>query len=110
MTATAHAYLDLPADDRFEARIPSVLKRHAEAVASSRGESLSEYVLKVLAEKVASDIFATQELRLTPTEQVELVRILAAPSVLTEALERSMAEADAIWGTPASAPIGPDAA
>jgi len=29
----ARAYLDLTADERFESRIPGVLKRHAETVA-----------------------------------------------------------------------------
>ena len=100
MTATAQAYLELPADDRFETRLPAVLKRHAEAVARSKGETLSEYVLEVLAEQVATDIVATQEWRLTPTEQVELLRILAVPTVVTPAFERAMAEAEALWGTP----------
>ncbi|MCX5762345.1 MAG: DUF1778 domain-containing protein [Gemmatimonadetes bacterium] len=100
MTATAQAYLELPADDRFETRLPAVLKRHAETVARSKGETLSEYVLAVLAEQVATDIVATQELRLTPTEQIELLRILAAPTVVTPALERAMAEAEALWGAP----------
>ena len=100
ITATAQAYLELPADDRFETRLPAVLKRHAETVAKSRGETLSEYVLGVLAEKVATDIVATQDLRLTPTEQVELLRILSAPAVVTPALERAMAEAETLWGAP----------
>jgi len=106
MTATAQAYLELPADDRFEARIPTVLKRHAEAVAKSKGESLSEYVLEALAEKVATDIIATQELRLTAIEQVELMRILAAPAVVTPALQRAVVEAEALWGAPGVAEAG----
>ena len=61
MTSTAQAYLALPADERFETRISTMLKRHAETVAKARGESLSEYVLELLAEKVAMDIVATQE-------------------------------------------------
>lgn len=100
MTTTARAYLDLPADDRFETRIPAVLKHHAEMVAKSKGESLSEYVLEVLAEKVATDIVATQELRLTASEQVELLRILATPVVTTQALESATAEAETLWGAP----------
>jgi len=100
MTATAQAYLELPADDRFETRLPAVLKRHAETVARSKGESLSEYVLEVLAEKVATDIIATQELRLTPIEQVELLRVLAAPAVVTQALKQAMVEAETLWGAP----------
>lgn len=103
MTATARAYLDLPADDRFETRLPAVLKRHAETVARAKGESLSEYVLEVLAEQVATDIASTQELRLTPVEQVELLRILAAPSVATPELAQATAEAAALWGDPSVA-------
>ena len=102
-TATAQAYLELPADDRFETRLPAVLKRHAETVAKSKGETLSEYVLEVLAEQVATDIVATQEWRLTPTEQVELLRILAAPAAVTPALERAMADAETLWDAPAVA-------
>jgi uncharacterized protein (DUF1778 family) len=98
MEATAQAYLDQPANERFETRIPAVLKRHAEAVARAKGESLSEYVLEVLAEQVATDIVATQELRLTPSEQAELLRILAAPAVVTPALAQAMAAAEALWG------------
>lgn len=100
MTATARAYLEQPADERFETRIPAVLKRHAETVAKSRGTSLSEYVLEVLAEKVATDIFAAQELRLTPIEQTELLRILAAPALVTPALQGAMAAAESLWGAP----------
>lgn len=100
MSSAAHAYLTMPANDRFEARIPIVLKRHAEAVAKFKGESLSQYILEVLAEKVALDIVATQELQLTPSEQVELLRTLAAPTKPTPALERAMAEAEILWGAP----------
>lgn len=106
MAATVRAYLGLPADERFETRIPAVLKRHAEAVAKSRGESLSEYVLEVLAEKVATDIVTTQELHLTPTEQAELLRILAAAATVTPALGQAMAEAEALWGSPIGASAG----
>jgi len=31
--STARTYLDQPADERFESRIPGVLKRHAQTVA-----------------------------------------------------------------------------
>ena len=73
----AQAYLDQPATDRLETRLPRLLKAHAEAVARSRGESLSEYVVELLAERVADEIVSTQEWRLTPTEQAELLRVLA---------------------------------
>ena len=84
--SAARAYLDLPADERFESRIPAVLKRHAEMVAKARGESLSEYVMEVLAERVANDILATQELQLTTTEQAALLKMLATPAVVTPQL------------------------
>jgi uncharacterized protein (DUF1778 family) len=100
MTTAAQAYLRLPADERFETRISAALKRHAEVVARARGKSLSQFVLEVLAERVASEIGATQELALTPKEQGELLRILAAQSTVTPALEQAMAAAEALWGSP----------
>lgn len=102
MSATAEAYLALPADERFEARIPSTLKRHAESIARARGESLSQYVLKVLAEQVATDLAVASDLALTPPEQVELLRVLASPPRETPALGAAIAEANALWGTPAT--------
>ncbi len=94
----AQAYLDLPADDRLETRLPKVLKRHAETVAKSRGESLSEYVVEVLAERVANEIGSTQEWRLTATEQAELLRILAAPVPTTAALQAATRRAESLFG------------
>lgn len=98
MAAKNRAYLDLPADERFEARIPAALKRHAEAVARANGESLSEYVLGIVAERVATDIVATQTLQLTPIEQVELLRLLAQPAVRTRNLRKALDQADSLWG------------
>jgi len=92
------AYLDLAADDRFETRVPSRLKRDAEAVARARGESLSQYVLRIVAERVAEDFPTTQEWHLTPSEQVNLLRVLAAPEGETEALKAARARAQAVFG------------
>lgn len=94
-SSAARAYLDRPATERFEARIPEFLKRQAETVARSKGESLSEYVLEVLAERVAEDIGATQELHLTITEQAALLQLLAAPAVVTPQLAAASARARA---------------
>ncbi len=94
----AQGYLDLPADERFEARLPQVLKRHAETVAKSRGETLSEYVLELLAERVAEDITATQEWRLTAPEQAELLRVLASPAPTTSALNAATRRAEELFG------------
>lgn len=95
---TALAYLGLPADDRLETRLPKVLKRHAETVAKAKGETLSEYVVGVLAERVADEIGSTQEWRLTATEQAELLRILAAPTPTTAALDVATRRAEELFG------------
>lgn len=97
-THAAQAYLDAPATDRFETRLPKLLKQHAEAVARTRGESLSQYVLELLAERVADEIVSTQEWRLTPTEQAELLRVLAAPAPLTPALQAATQRAAELFG------------
>lgn len=97
-THAAQAYLDLPADDRLETRLPKVLKRHAETVARARGETLSEYVVEALAERVADEIGTAQEWRLTVTEQAELLRILAAPAPTTAALEAATRRAEKLFG------------
>ena len=94
----AQAYLDLPADDRLETRLPRVLKRHAETVAKAKGETLSQYVVEVLAERVADEIGSTQEWRLTATEQAELLRILAVPSPTTDALRAATRRAEELFG------------
>ncbi len=92
------AYLELPADDRLETRLPKVLKRHAETVAKARGESLSEYVVEVLAERVANEIGSTQQWQLTAAEQSELLRILATPVPTTAALQAATRRARELFG------------
>lgn len=94
----AQAYLALPADDRLETRLPKVLKRHAEAVARAKGETLSQYVVEVLAERVADEIGSAQEWHLTDAEQAELLRILAAPAPTTKALAAAMRRAEKLFG------------
>ena len=95
----AQAYLDQPATDRLETRLPHLLKTHAEAVARARGESLSEYVVELLAERVADEIVLTQEWRLTPTEQAELLRVLAAPAPITPAFQAATQRAAELFGS-----------
>ena len=94
----AQAYLDLPADDRLETRLPKVLKRHAETVAKAKGETLSQYVVEVLAERVADEIGKAQAWHLTATEQAELLRVLAAPAPTTAALEAATRRAEKLFG------------
>ena len=94
----ARAYLDLPADERLETRLPKILKRHAETVAKARGETLSQYVVAVLAERVADEIGRAQEWRLAAAEQAELLRILAAPAPTTAALKAATRRAEKLFG------------
>lgn len=87
LSQSARAYLSLPADVRFETRMPTLLKRHAERVAMSKGESLSQYVVQVLAERVAEDFAMTIEWQLTVPEQLALLRVLSAPAAPSSALD-----------------------
>jgi uncharacterized protein (DUF1778 family) len=87
------AYLDGPQDERFETRMPGLLKRHAERIARAKGSTLSQYILAVVAERVSEDIVEAEELHLTATEQAELLRVLAAPAVMTPQLDAATARA-----------------
>lgn len=98
MTAAAWGYLSLPADERFETRLPAALKRHAEDVAKARGTTLSEFVLAILAEHVAEEIVSAQEWVLTGPEQAELLRVLARPVQSTAALDHATRQADELFG------------
>ncbi len=98
MAEATLAYLDLLADERFEARVPRRLKKDAETVAKAAGFSLSEYVLRLLAERVAEELPRTQQWRLTPDEQATLLRLLAQPSEPTTALEKAREQAKKLFG------------
>lgn len=95
---SAHAYLDLPADDRLETRLPQILKQHAEAVARAKGATLSQYVVEALAQRVSAEIGGIHEWRLTAVEQAELLRILASPAPMTSALEEATRRAERLFG------------
>jgi uncharacterized protein (DUF1778 family) len=98
MAKSGSAYLDLPADERFETRLPSLLKRHAEAVAALHGESLSHYVTQAIAARVADDLAQQAEWRLTVPEQVELLRVLSRPAEMTPELARAARTAREMFG------------
>lgn len=95
---SVQAYLELQADERFEARVPARLKRDAEEVARARGESLSQYVLRVVAERVAEEYPSSQQWHLTPSEQFQLLRVLAAPPLDNPALEEAKRRAETLFG------------
>ena len=79
MATATLAYLSKPSDARLDVRLPSALKAHAEAVASAKGETLSQYIIEVLAEKVSAELAVTRNWYLTVPEQEELLRILTQP-------------------------------
>lgn len=94
----AQAYLDLPADDRLETRLPTMLKRHAESAAEAKGESLSQYVIEALAQRVADDLAHGVEWSLTIPEQVQLLKVLSASSSTTSALDLAERRANELFG------------
>lgn len=98
MTAAALAYLQQPADDRLETRVSRRLKRDAEAIARARGQTLSQFVLMALADRVAADYAATLEWHLTPGETARLLQALAQPDQETQQLADARARAAAIFG------------
>jgi uncharacterized protein (DUF1778 family) len=92
------AYLELPADSKLEIRVPAMLKQHAEMVASARHETLSEFVLSVLAEAVGAGLAEGGSWKLTITEQEELLRVLANPAAHTPAMTVARAKAGKVFG------------
>lgn len=98
MPSVAQAYLDLAADDRLEARIPHQLKVDAEAAAKARGQTLTQWLLAAMAEKVSADFAATITWQLTAAETANLLRLLSAPSQITPALAAAQAKSAAVFG------------
>lgn len=99
MATAVLPYLDKPSDARLEVRLPSALKAHAEAVASARGEALSQYVMEVLAEKVSEELAAIRNWSLTIPEQSELLRILTQPAPTPAGLVNATARAKKLFGS-----------
>lgn len=98
MTDTEKAYLELPANDRLDVRIPSVLKQHAELVASSRRENLSQFVLGALASAVNEGLAEAGTWKLTMPEQEVLLQILLQPATQTPAMTAALKRADSLFG------------
>lgn len=98
MTDSEKAYLNLPANDRLEVRVPAVLKQHAEQVASARQEKLSEFVISALATAVGEGLAEAATWKLTIPEQEELLRLLAKPATQTPAMTAALKDADRLFG------------
>lgn len=98
MSPTARAYLELAADDRLEARLPHRLKADAEAVARAHGQSLTQWLLAAMAERVAAEYAATLQWQLTPGESVTVLRALAQPAAPTPELVLAHHRGAAMFG------------
>ncbi len=80
--------------------MPSILKEHAERIARAHGQSLADYQLEALAERVAQDMATAMTWTLTVPEQATLLEIVLRPAPTTPALEAAMSEAAALFGQP----------
>lgn len=92
------AYLDLPADDRLETRLPRRLKQDAEAIARAKGQTLSQWVLAAMAEKASAEYGITLDWSLTPGETETVLRALGTQPVDSEATRRVHARATDVFG------------
>jgi uncharacterized protein (DUF1778 family) len=99
MPTASLAYKSQPSDARLDVRLPSALKAHAEAVASAKGETLSEYIIEVLAERVAKELAVTRDWHLTIPEQEALLRILTRPKKRPPALLKAAEQAKKLFGS-----------
>lgn len=98
VTAAAMAYGRLPADERQEFRLPKLLKDHLIEVAALQGESVAQYVIEAVAERVTRDLAQAATWELTIPEQQNLLALLARPVAPTSAFVEAMRRADALIG------------
>ncbi len=94
----AAAYLDLKADERQELRLPALLKDHITQVAAAQGQSVSEYMLRVLAADVSVEIVKPIEWHLSAPEFKVLLDLLKNPPPETKYLAAARARAKKIFG------------
>jgi len=91
MQNAAAVYRALPAEERQEFRLPTLLKEHLSRAAAQSGQSVAEYITSVLAERVTQDLAATAEWALSIEEQAMLLKLLADTAEPT-ARARAIAE------------------
>jgi uncharacterized protein (DUF1778 family) len=94
----ATVYRNLPADERQEFRLPSLLKDHLARAAALTGQSLAEYISTALAERVSRDLATNSDWALTVDEQTELMRILASSGEPSARARVVAARADELFG------------
>ena len=97
-TAAARAYTSLQADERQEFRLPKSLKAHLHEAATLQGETVAEYVIEAVAERVSKDLAEATTWELTVPEQKRLLEILIESPESTQAFVESMRRADALFG------------
>lgn len=61
MSSAAAVYRALPAAERQEFRLSVLLKEHLSRAAAQSGQSVTEYITTVLAERVTQDLAAPTE-------------------------------------------------
>lgn len=93
------AYAGLKADDRQELRLPRLLKQHLAEVARRRGQSVSEYIVQVLAADVGAEMTKAFEWQLTAPEFGELLKVLATPAADTLAMAAAKVRVAELFGT-----------
>ncbi len=98
MATTATVYRTLPAEERQEFRLPALLKEHLSRAAAESGQSVSEYITTVLAERVTEDLARSAEWALSIDEQVTLLQILSQSAEPTERARLLAERADALFG------------
>lgn len=104
MGAAARIYTALPADDRQELRLPRLLKAHLAQAAELLGETVTQYVLETVAERVSHDLASATTWELTVPEQRRLLELLATPPAPTAAFLEATRRADELFGPGAPAP------
>lgn len=98
MSQAATAYRTLPADERQEFRLPSLLKEHLNRAAARAGQSVTEYITTALAEKVSDDLETVTEWTLTGEEQATLLKLLAEAPEPSARARRIAERADELFG------------
>jgi hypothetical protein len=96
--APAAVYLSLKADDRHELRMPALLKEHAVRVASLHGQTTSQYLLSIIAARVAEDMASTATWSLSVPEVLSFIATMMGPTAETAAMRDARAAADDIFG------------
>ena len=100
----AKVYTSLPADERQEFRLPKLLKTHLNQAANLLGETVAQYVIEAVAERVSHDLALAGAWELTVPEQQRLMELLAKPAPATRAFVEAMRRADEVLGLAVGVP------